>query len=83
MIQFSPSFFTGLTQAILATDDESTISKFISVSYDAAKDIATINVDRDGDGTAFTTQETLLVLTNQTSEVTLQMLLNNDQIIIG
>ena len=83
VIQFSPSFFTGLTQAILATDDESTISKFISVSYDAAKDIATINVDRDGDGTAFTTQETLLVLTNQTSEVTLQMLLNNDQIIIG
>ncbi|WP_287001165.1 type I secretion C-terminal target domain-containing protein [Acinetobacter sp.] len=57
--------------------------KYISVTYDADKDTATIKVDRDGDGTAFTTHETLLVLTNQTSEVTLQTLLNNDQIIIG
>ncbi|MCU4498469.1 type I secretion C-terminal target domain-containing protein, partial [Acinetobacter ursingii] len=83
VIQFSTTFFTGLTQAILATDNATTVGKYISVTYDADKDTATIKVDRDGDGTAFTTHETLLVLTNQTSEVTLQTLLNNDQIIIG
>ncbi|MPW44523.1 tandem-95 repeat protein [Acinetobacter guerrae] len=83
VIQFSQSFFTGLTQTILATDNATTVGKYISVTYDADKDIATIKVDRDGDGTTFTTHETLLVLTNQTSEVTLQTLLNNDQIIIG
>ncbi len=83
VIQFSTNFFIGLTQAILATDNITTIGKFISVDYDADKDIATVKVDRDGDSTTFTAHETLLILTNQTSEVTLETLLANDQIIIG
>ncbi|WP_411688422.1 BapA/Bap/LapF family large adhesin [Acinetobacter indicus] len=64
--------------ALLAGQTITDINKFVSVTYDADKDTATISIDRDGDGTTYTSTE-LLVLTNQTTQVTLDELIQNGQ----
>lgn len=76
VIQFTQDFFKGLL------DDQSNISKFISVDYDAATQQAIISIDRDGQGVVYG-QEKFLVLDNQTQDFDLQKLLENQQIIIG
>ena len=45
------------------------------------KDQAVISIDRDGKGTHYQTED-LLILTNQSTNVTLEELLKNNQIII-
>jgi hypothetical protein len=73
-IKFSADFFDGLLA------DKSNISEYINVNTTGTT--TTISVDRDGadNGTNYLD---LLVLTNQTTDVTLQTLLDNHQIIIG
>ncbi|MBJ8441491.1 VCBS domain-containing protein [Acinetobacter junii] len=60
-----------------------TIGQYVDVNYDAASQTVTLLVDRDGglliEGTF--TETPILQLTNITSEITLQDLLNNGQII--
>ena len=81
-IKFSEDFFTGLTMEDLLSDGSSTVGKFITVDYDAESQTATISVDRDGEGSGYT-NETLLHLTNQDSRITLDDLLENNQVVIG
>ena len=57
------------------------ISEYLTVKYDAMKDQAVISIDRDGKGTHYQTED-LLILTNQSTNVTLEELLKNNQIII-
>ncbi|MCY6412748.1 type I secretion C-terminal target domain-containing protein [Acinetobacter sp. VNH17] len=55
------------------------IEQYLSVQYDADNHTATVKIDRDGTGGADSTN--LLILTNQTNEVTLAELLHNQQIL--
>ncbi|RZG88375.1 type I secretion C-terminal target domain-containing protein, partial [Acinetobacter sp. WCHAc060033] len=57
------------------------ISEYLTVSYDANADQAVISIDRDGTAGSYQSTE-LLVLNNQTTDVTLDELLKNNQIII-
>lgn len=57
------------------------ISEYLTVTYDAMKDQAVISIDRDGKNTHYQTED-LLILTNQSTNVTLEELLKNNQIII-
>ncbi|WP_213073865.1 beta strand repeat-containing protein [Acinetobacter sp. WCHAc060033] len=82
-IKFSSDFFNGLLQdSDLTSSNLSNVEKFIKVNYNADIDSATISIDRDGEKNG-TNYQDLLILTNQTTDVTLQDLLNNNQIIIG
>ncbi|OTG86054.1 Ig-like domain-containing protein, partial [Acinetobacter sp. ANC 3813] len=56
------------------------ISQYVSVLYDAANKVAIISVDKDGTGSTFETTP-LLVLTNQQSTVTLDDLIQNQQLL--
>ncbi|WP_228203418.1 Ig-like domain-containing protein [Acinetobacter sp. CFCC 10889] len=78
-IKFASDFFSGLTQAILDTDNASTVGKFISVNSVDGK--TTISIDRNGDVDGTPSYQELLVLNN--TNTTLQELLENNQIIIG
>ena len=73
-IQFSSDFFTGLLS------DNSNIDSYIKV--ETVNGTTTLSVDRDGaaNGTSY---QDLLVIENQTTNVTLDDLLNNNQIVIG
>ncbi|WP_345668025.1 VWA domain-containing protein [Wohlfahrtiimonas larvae] len=82
VLKFSEDFFDGLTLDDLISKDSETVGKFITVDYDEASQTATISVDRDGEGSGYTS-ETLLHLTNQDSRITLDDLLENNQVIIG
>ena len=75
-IKFSADFFGGLLTDVSATN----IGEFINVNTTGTT--TTISVDRDGAANG-TNYQDLLVLTNQTTDVTLQDLLSNNQIIIG
>ena len=57
------------------------LSEYVSVKYDANTDQAVISIDRDGTASAYQSQD-LLILTHQTTDVTLDELLKNNQIII-
>ncbi|AXQ21593.1 type I secretion C-terminal target domain-containing protein [Acinetobacter wuhouensis] len=57
------------------------INEYLTVSYDADADQAVISIDRDGTAGSYQSTE-LLVLNNQTTDVTLKELLENNQIII-
>ena len=80
-------FVVGSTQTInvsaLLSDDatETNIAEYVSVNYDANAQTATISIDRDGAGQAYQNAD-LLILTNQSSNVTLEQLLQNNQIIV-
>ncbi len=58
------------------------IGQYLSVSYDAKTDQAVISIDRDGTAAKYQSTE-LLLLNNQTTEVSLEQLLQNNQIIYG
>ena len=61
-----------------------TIGQYVDVNYNAATQTVTLSVDRDGgllDLPSNFTETPILQLTNITSEITLQDLLNNGQII--
>ena len=77
-IQFDQNFFTGLLASDLG--DTAKVEKFISVSNDANGN-AVLKIDRDGDLATYGKTD-LLVLENQAG-LTLQQLLDNNQIIIG
>ncbi|WP_322872312.1 GA-like domain-containing protein, partial [Acinetobacter indicus] len=77
-IQFGAGFFTGLLASDLS--DTAKVEKFISVSDDANGN-AVLKIDRDGDLATYGKTD-LLVLENQAG-LTLQQLLDNNQIIIG
>ena len=77
-IQFGAGFFTGLLASDLS--DTAKVEKFISVSNDANGN-AVLKIDRDGDLATYGKTD-LLVLENQAG-LTLQQLLDNNQIIIG
>jgi Ca2+-binding RTX toxin-like protein len=77
-IQFGAGFFTGLLASDLS--DTAKVEKFISVSNDANGN-AVLKIDRDGDFATYGKTD-LLVLENQAG-LTLQQLLDNNQIIIG
>ncbi|MFV5467697.1 cadherin-like domain-containing protein, partial [Acinetobacter towneri] len=77
-IQFDQNFFTGLLASDLS--DTAKVEKFISVSNDANGN-AVLKIDRDGDSATYGKTD-LLVLENQAG-LTLQQLLDNNQIIIG
>ncbi|MCH7336169.1 BapA/Bap/LapF family large adhesin, partial [Acinetobacter sp. NIPH 2699] len=72
-----------LTNLLDGSQNALTIGQYVDISYDAGSQTVTVSVDRDGglllEGTY--TETPLLQLTNITSEVTLQDLLNNGQII--
>ncbi|MCZ2943735.1 Ig-like domain-containing protein [Acinetobacter baumannii] len=72
-----------LSNLLIGSQTNLTIGQYVSVSYDAATQTATISVDRDGgllvEGTY--TETPLLQLTNLTGPVTLNDLINNGQII--
>ncbi|MGY2770702.1 BapA/Bap/LapF family large adhesin [Acinetobacter baumannii] len=72
-----------LSNLLIGSQTNLTIGQYVSVSYDAATQTATISVDRDGgllvEGTY--TETSLLQLTNLTGPVTLDDLINNGQII--
>ncbi|MDM1758552.1 MULTISPECIES: type I secretion C-terminal target domain-containing protein [unclassified Acinetobacter] len=57
------------------------INEYLKVSYDAEQDQAVISIDRDGTGTNYQSAD-LLILNNQTTDLTLEQLLQNNQIII-
>ena len=57
------------------------LGEYVSVNYDANTDQAVISIDRDGAASAYQSQD-LLILTHQTTDVTLNDLLKNNQIII-
>ncbi|WP_111860268.1 type I secretion C-terminal target domain-containing protein [Acinetobacter sp. CFCC 10889] len=57
------------------------LSEYLTVSYDADADQAVISIDRDGKATQYQSAE-LLVLNNQMTDLTLEELLQNNQIII-
>ena len=73
-IQFSSDFFDGLLS------DQSNINSYIKV--ETVGNTTTLSVDRDGDANG-TNYQDLLIIENQTSNVTLEDLLNNNQLIIG
>ncbi|WP_213066193.1 calcium-binding protein [Acinetobacter sp. CFCC 11171] len=56
------------------------ISQYVSVLYDANNKVAIISIDKDGTGNTFETTP-LLVLTNQPSTMTLDDLIQNQQLI--
>ncbi len=60
--------------------DASNIDQYVSIMYDAENKVAIVSVDRDGAGSGYTSNP-LLILTNQTTEFTLEDLLNNQQIL--
>ncbi|WP_153562882.1 BapA/Bap/LapF family large adhesin, partial [Acinetobacter baumannii] len=72
-----------LSNLLIGSQTNLTIGQYVTVSYDAATQTATISVDRDGgllvEGTY--TETPLLQLTNLTGPVTLNDLINNGQII--
>ncbi|MNZ09390.1 hypothetical protein D3C78_262100 [compost metagenome] len=72
-----------LSNLLIDSQSNLTIGQYVSVSYDAGTQTATISVDRDGgvliEGTY--TETPLLQLTNLTGPVTLNDLINNGQII--
>ncbi|PWD83435.1 cadherin domain-containing protein, partial [Ignatzschineria cameli] len=82
MIKFKSGFFEGLTSQDLLYQDSDKVSKFINIEYDEEEKTATLFVDRDGGRTTHE-PEPLLILTNQQNEITLEELLQNNQIIIG
>ncbi|RYL24713.1 Ig-like domain-containing protein, partial [Acinetobacter piscicola] len=57
------------------------INEYLKVSYDTEQDQAVISIDRDGTGTNYQSAD-LLILNNQTTDLTLEQLLQNNQIII-
>ncbi|MCU4347265.1 VCBS domain-containing protein [Acinetobacter lactucae] len=72
-----------LSNLLIGSQTSLTIGQYVSVSYDAGTQTATISVDRDGgllvEGTY--TETPLLQLTNLTGPITLNDLINNGQII--
>ncbi|KZS22873.1 hypothetical protein BMY_0705 [Wohlfahrtiimonas chitiniclastica] len=82
VIKFSEDFFSGLISTDLTADNPVNVEKFINVTYDQDTQTATISVDRDGVDDHYQ-QEELLLLTNQPTEISLEELLNNHQIVIG
>ncbi|WP_254629099.1 BapA/Bap/LapF family large adhesin, partial [Acinetobacter oleivorans] len=72
-----------LSNLLIGSQTNLTIGQYVTVSYDAGTQTATISVDRDGglliEGTY--TETPLLQLTNLTGPVTLNDLINNGQII--
>ncbi|MCU4363324.1 type I secretion C-terminal target domain-containing protein [Acinetobacter sp. WU_MDCI_Abxc22] len=72
-----------LSNLLIGSQTNLTIGQYVTVSYDAGTQTATISVDRDGglliEGTY--TETPLLQLTNLTGSVTLNDLINNGQII--
>jgi hypothetical protein len=57
------------------------INEYLTVNYDAEQAQAVISIDRDGQAAHYQTAE-LLVLNQQTTDITLEQLLQNGQIII-
>lgn len=82
VIKFSEDFFSGLISTDLTADNLVNVEKFINVTYDQDTQTATISVERDGVDDYYQQKE-LLLLTNQPTEISLEELLNNHQIVIG
>lgn len=82
IIEFAKGFFEGLSEHDIKQGRIDKLGKFIKVDYDADSETATISIDRDGDKNRYSS-ETLLVLPDQSNEITLEELLNNNQIVIG
>ncbi|OYQ69097.1 hypothetical protein B9T13_09865 [Wohlfahrtiimonas chitiniclastica] len=80
-IEFSEDFFNGLISKDLTADNLVNVEKFINVTYDQDAQTATMSVDRDGLGDQYQFSD-LLLLTNQSTEISLEDLLNNHQISI-
>lgn len=57
------------------------IGEFVTVNYNAENDTAVVSIDRDGTAAVYQSQD-VLVLSNQVTNVTLDDLLHNNQIII-
>ena len=80
-------FKLGSTQhvdvsALLSASANATnIGEYLSVQYDAVKDQAVISIDRDGAATDYQAAD-LLILSHQKTDITLDELLKNSQIII-
>lgn len=84
LIKFAKGFFEGLNNSDVTGKniDFDQVKKFITVEYNAETETATLSVDRDGDRGRYES-EVLLHLTNQSTKLTLEDLLANQQIIIG
>ncbi|GAB02798.1 hypothetical protein ACT4_037_00010 [Acinetobacter sp. NBRC 100985] len=70
-----------LSNLLLGNVNALNIGQYVDVSYDAVSQTVTLSVDRDGGLGGTYTDTALLQLTNMPTEVTLQDLLNNGQII--
>nr|WP_151769085.1 BapA/Bap/LapF family large adhesin [Acinetobacter colistiniresistens] len=71
-----------ISNLLIGTPNSLTIGSYVSVSYDATTQSATISVDRDGLGGTYTSTQLLtLHLDHPTASLTLNDLLNNGQII--
>ncbi|WP_018121770.1 BapA/Bap/LapF family prefix-like domain-containing protein [Wohlfahrtiimonas chitiniclastica] len=82
-IEFSEDFFNGLIhQDDLTVENLPNISQYFSLQHNAEDQTVTLSVDRDGVDDHYQ-QEELLLLTNQPTEISLEELLNNHQIVIG
>ena len=69
----------NISQLLLEANEEN-LSDFVKVDYDADQNKAVISIDRDGTANKYQSQE-LLILTNQSTAITLEDLLQNNQII--
>ena len=82
-IEFSEDFFNGLIhQDDLTVENLPNISQYFSLQHNAEDQTVTLSVDHDGVDDHYQ-QEELLLLTNQPTEISLEELLNNHQIVIG
>ncbi|OYQ75911.1 Ig-like domain-containing protein [Wohlfahrtiimonas chitiniclastica] len=82
-IEFSEDFFNGLIhQDDLTVENLPNISQYFSLQHNAEDQTVILSVDRDGVDDHYQ-QEELLLLTNQPTEISLEELLNNHQIVIG
>ncbi|WP_369029641.1 BapA/Bap/LapF family large adhesin [Acinetobacter sp. XH1741] len=71
-----------ISNLLLSHPNSLTIGQYVSVSYNAATQNATISVDRDGLGTTYTSTQLLTIhIDEPRTSLTLNDLLNNGQII--
>lgn len=80
---FNVGSYAQMDFSALLTDAAtlSNIGEFVTVNYDAENDTAVVSIDRDGTASDYKSQD-VLVLTHQYTDVTLDELLKNNQIII-
>src|SRR5690606_18868495 len=70
-----------ITQLLDGTSADATnLSEYVSLNYNAATSTVTLSIDRDGSGGLYN-QTALLNLTNQTSVITLEDLIANQQLL--